>query len=80
MQDLQEPIMKQEADRLWTICDVAEYCQVKESVVKYWIYNANLPYIKLGKHIRFQEMDVKGWIEGMKSSNIVGNIMLRDLC
>ncbi len=53
-------------DSLWTIADVATFCQVKESVVKYWVYNSDLPFIKLGKHIRFEQEDVKEWVERQK--------------
>ncbi|MEZ5359681.1 MAG: helix-turn-helix domain-containing protein [Candidatus Zixiibacteriota bacterium] len=68
--------MSDSSEKLWTMADVANYCQVKESVVKYWIYNANLPYIKLGKHIRFQEKDVKGWIIGMNNGTYGRNDLI----
>ena len=53
-------------DRLWTIEDVAEFCQVKTSVVKYWLKNTDVPYMKLGKSIRFDQKDIKSWISGQK--------------
>ncbi len=63
---------------LWTISDVAEFCQVKESVVKYWVYNADLPFIKLGKHVRFEAEDVKVWIEGRKCERVDNVLRLLD--
>jgi len=58
--------MKTATEKLWTIEDVAEFCQVKVSVVKYWLYHADLPHIKLGKQIRFDSEDVKDWVEIQK--------------
>lgn len=55
--------------KLWTINDAAEFCQVKSSVVKYWLQNTNIPYIKLGKNIRFDPGDIKDWIERHKNMN-----------
>lgn len=67
--------MSNSSEKLWTITDVAEYCQVKESVVRYWLYNTNLPYIKLGKHIRFRKEDVKEWIEGKCSATNISPLI-----
>ncbi|MCK5125564.1 MAG: helix-turn-helix domain-containing protein [candidate division Zixibacteria bacterium] len=64
-------------DSLWTISDVATFCQVKESVVRYWINNSNLPYIKLGKFIRFQQEDVRTWVDGRKSDNRLDTDVLK---
>ncbi len=55
--------MKQSSEKLWTIEDVAEFCRVKPSIVKYWIRNTDIPYIKLGKHIRFNFEKVKKWVD-----------------
>jgi len=52
---------------LWTIEEVATYCKVKTSVIKYWMYNAGLPYIKLGKYARFDSADVKDWVNERKN-------------
>jgi len=43
--------MLNQRENLWTIEYVAEYCQVKASVVKNWIYKFGLPFMKLGKHV-----------------------------
>jgi len=54
-------------NKLWIIDDVAAYCRVKPSVVKYWLYNTDIPYIKLGKFFRFDQADIKLWIKERKS-------------
>lgn len=59
--------MKTTIDKLWTIENVADFCQVKPSVVKYWLYNTDIPFVKLGKHPRFDPMDLKEWIEKQKN-------------
>ncbi len=51
---------------LWTIENVAEFCQVKTSVVKYWLKNTDIPYIKIGKKVRFDPKDIKSWISEQK--------------
>jgi len=64
--------MKNGTEQLWTIEDVAEFLQVKPSVVKYWIYNDTIPYIKLGKYVRFESSEVITWVrENKKQNNII---------
>ena len=59
-------------EKLWTMEDVAKYCRVKTSVVKYWLQNTTMPYIKLGKHHRFDPQDIKAWVEKQKRGSISG--------
>jgi hypothetical protein len=54
--------MKTNFEHLWTIDDMADFCRVKPSVVKYWVYNNAVPFIKLGKQIRFNPDDIRNWI------------------
>ena len=56
-------------EALWTIEETAEYFKVKESVIRYWMRSTGLPYIKLGKHPRFDPVDVKKWIKFYKSAS-----------
>jgi len=39
-------------EKLLTIEDVAEFFQVKSSVIRYWIYNSDIPFIKLGMKLK----------------------------
>lgn len=54
---------------LWTIEEAAAYFKVKESVIRYWMRASGLPYIKLGKHPRFDPIDISKWIKFYKSSS-----------
>ena len=56
-----------QTNQLWTIQDVAEYLRVKPSVVMYWVRNADIPVIRIGKTLRFDPCDVKEWIESNKN-------------
>ena len=56
-------------EQLWTIREIAVYFRVKESVIRYWMRSSGLPYIKLGKHPRFDPADIKKWIKFYKSAS-----------
>ena len=58
--------MSEVEDRLWTIDDVAEFCQVKSAIVKRWLYTSDIPYIKLGRCHRFDPKDIVRWINKRK--------------
>ena len=62
--------MAQPKEQLWTIEDVAEFCRVKPSVIKHWVYSRSIPYIKIGKRILFDEDDLQEWIERQKRGAI----------
>ncbi|MBI4057773.1 helix-turn-helix domain-containing protein, partial [Candidatus Microgenomates bacterium] len=50
-------------EKLWTVEDMAEFCQVKPSVVRYWLRNTDIPFIRLGKQIRFEPEKMKEWVK-----------------
>jgi excisionase family DNA binding protein len=54
--------MNKNMEHLWTIDDMADFCSVKPSVVKYWVHNNAVPFIKLGKQIRFNPEDIRNWV------------------
>ncbi len=69
--------MKNQIEMLWTIDDVADFLQVKTSVIKYWIHNSDIPFIKLGKRHRFDPEEIKGWIRNQKNNNKPADTTLR---
>ncbi len=72
--------MKNGSEQLWTIEEVAEFLQIKPSVVKYWIYNDTIPYIKLGKYVRFERSEVLAWVkENKKQNNMLSREDLRQI-
>lgn len=47
---------------LWTVKEVAELLSVRQA----WVYTAAreglLPYVKVGRHLRFIQADIERWI------------------
>ena len=41
---------------------VANFCQVKPSVVRYWVQQGQIPHLRLGKFVRFDPEEVKAWV------------------
>lgn len=60
--------MRQVIEKLWTIKEVADFLQVKVSVVKYWLHTSGMPFVKIGKHYRFDPNDIRKWVESCKCS------------
>lgn len=56
---------------LWTIDDVAQFLRVKPSVVKFWIRESYIPYIKLGRNIRFDKKDIREWVDSLKQAKLI---------
>ncbi|MCP4603459.1 MAG: helix-turn-helix domain-containing protein [Proteobacteria bacterium] len=54
--------MKLKPGKLWTPKDLADYLSVKESVVRYWVRNQEVPHIRIGRHVRFDPEDILEWI------------------
>lgn len=51
---------------LLCINDVMKMVKVSRSTVYTWI-NAGLPYLKIGRSIRFNEADLVSWLEQYKT-------------
>lgn len=62
--------MKTLPDRLWTLEDVAQFLQVKPSVVRYWARNREIPYVRLGRCIRFKQADIVNWVNGKERCTV----------
>lgn len=54
-------------DKLWTLEEVADFLRVKPSIVKYWVLTSKIPFVKMGKHYRFDQEDIWRWLETRKS-------------
>ena len=54
--------MKPLPDKLWTPADLADYLSTKESVIKYWVRNCEVPHIRIGRRIRFVQEDILEWL------------------
>jgi len=49
-------------DKLLTPDQIAEYLGVRKSTIYQWTHEGYIPYVKLGKFVRFKEHEVKDWI------------------
>ena len=49
--------------KLLTIEEVAEILNVKVSWVRSAIFRREIPYVKVGNHVRFKEYDLLEWLE-----------------
>lgn len=67
-------------DCLWTVDDVAAYCRVKVSLVRYWLRSSDIPSIKLGRQRRFDREDIMLWISERKEGyNVKGEARLKNI-
>ncbi len=55
-----------EREQLLTLREIAEQLNVKESWVKGMIFKGQIPFIKVGKHVRFSPRVIEKWIEERK--------------
>ena len=69
--------MGQGTDELWTLDDLAAFLRVKVSVARFWLRSTDVPYIKIGKQIRFDPDEIKSWVEGQKVRQMSGVNELR---
>ena len=50
-------------DRLLTVQEVADLLGVQPSTVYQWTHEGFIPYVKLGRLVRFREGEISQWIE-----------------
>lgn len=50
-------------ERLMTAKQVSELIEVKPSTIYQWVHLGLIPYVKLGKCVRFKKADLFRWID-----------------
>ena len=55
-------------ERLLTIADVADRCQVSSRSVRRWIDDGRLKVIRLGRSVRVSERDLAAFVSGCQTS------------
>jgi excisionase family DNA binding protein len=50
-------------NQLWSIERLAQYLDVPEATIRDWVYKRRVPFVKVGRHVRFKPSDVDEWIE-----------------
>lgn len=54
---------------LLTFQETCEFLQIKASRLRTAIFRKEIPYIKIGRLLRFDPKDLKEWIERLKQNN-----------
>jgi excisionase family DNA binding protein len=50
------------ADRLLTIEELAAYLGLKKATLREWCWQKRIPYVKLGRAVRFRLTEIDGWL------------------
>lgn len=50
-------------DKLLTVDDVARILDVKKSTIYQWTHMRLIPYIKMGRFVRFREKEIEKWLK-----------------
>ncbi len=50
-------------EKLLTVDQVCELLQVSKSLVYKWVHYGYIPHVKIGKILRFREIDLIGWLK-----------------
>ena len=58
--------MNNENKQLLTIADAAVFLAFTQSRIRYEVFKKRIPFIKIGRSIRFDEKDLISWIMNQK--------------
>lgn len=50
------------SDSFLTITDVAKRLNVKRSWVRSMVFKGEIPFLKIGRHVRFDNTNIEKWI------------------
>lgn len=56
---------------LMTLSEACDYLKIKKSRIRTAIFRREIPFIKIGRLIRFDQTDLQKWIENLKTNNEV---------
>jgi len=59
-----------EPDRLLTLSEAAKFTGLKRSTLRDWVYERDLPAIKIGGRLRFQFSHLKLLLEAIERSSL----------
>jgi excisionase family DNA binding protein len=54
---------RMEAKDVLTTTQVAEWLQVAESTIRKWVHYRFIPYVKLGRCVRFRGEEIEKWLD-----------------
>jgi excisionase family DNA binding protein len=49
---------------LWTMNETAQWLNVPERMVRRLVTERRIPFVKVGRYVRFRPEDVEGWRDG----------------
>lgn len=55
-------------EQILTFIEACEFLKIKKSRLRTAIFKREIPFIKIGRLIRFDQMDLIKWLESLKSN------------
>lgn len=49
-------------NQLWSYTRLSEYLDVPIPTIRDWVYKRLIPFIKVGRHVRFKPSDIQSWL------------------
>jgi excisionase family DNA binding protein len=46
----------------WSTKELAKKLEVKESTVRSWVFKKEIPYVKIGRLVRFRKSAILDWL------------------
>lgn len=56
-------------NQLLSIKRLSEYLDVPAMTIRDWVYKRRIPFLKVGRHVRFQPSDVQRWLSERSHGN-----------
>lgn len=50
-------------NRLWSVGDLSNYLSTPVGTIRDWVFKRQIPFYKVGRHIRFRPSDIEVWLE-----------------
>lgn len=59
-----QPGREGERPGLWTLEETAEWLAVTQRMIRRLVAERRIPYVKVGRYVRFRPQDVEAWRDG----------------
>ena len=56
-------------NQLLSITRLSEYLDVPIMTIRDWVYKRQIPFVKVGRHVRFSPSDVQRWLSERSYGN-----------
>ena len=57
-------------EKLLSVRDLSELLSVKQSTVYYWVHRNTIPYLKIGRCVRFDLEQIKEWLKQKEHATV----------